>query len=98
MHTSKCLIDNTSSDLIAWSTVGLHKFQVSQQERIGTFLGLEDTVTLPYTYFGLGTFTNERESFTEENGIKHPTLLFDIVLDDAVPEDYHIDFEIPKTK
>lgn len=55
----------------------------------------EDTVTLPYTYFGLGTFTNERESFTEENGIKHPTLLFDIVLDDAVPEDYHIDFEIP---
>lgn len=58
----------------------------------------EDTVTLPYTYFGLGTFTNERESFTEENGIKHPTLLFDIVLDDAVPEDYHIDFEIPKTK
>ena len=58
----------------------------------------EDTVTLPYTYFGLGTFTNERESFTEENGIKHPTLLFDIVLDDAVPEDYHIDFEIPTTK
>ena len=58
----------------------------------------EDTVTLPYTYFGLGTFTNERESFTEENGIKHPTLLFDIALDDAVPEDYHIDFEIPTTK
>ncbi len=58
----------------------------------------EDTVTLPYTYFGLGTFTNERESFTEENGIKHPTLLFDIVLDDAVPEDYHIDFEIPKSE
>ena len=58
----------------------------------------EDTVTLPYTYFGLGTFTNERDSFTEENGIKHPTLLFDIVLDDAVPEDYHIDFEIPKSE
>ena len=58
----------------------------------------EDTVTLPYTYFGLGTFTNERESFTEENEIKHPTLLFDIVLDDAVPEDYYIDFEIPKSE
>lgn len=58
----------------------------------------EDTVTLPYTYFGLGTFTNERESFTEENGIKHPTLLFDIVLDNAVSEDYHIDFEIPSEK
>lgn len=55
----------------------------------------EDTVTLPYTYFGLGTFTNERDSYTEEDGKKHPTLLFDIVLDDKVPEDYHIDFEIP---
>ena len=56
----------------------------------------EDSVTLPYTYFGLGTFTNERESYTEENGIKHPTLLFDIVLDNEVPNDYHIDFEIPE--
>lgn len=55
----------------------------------------EDTVTLPYTYFGLGTFTNERDSYTEENGKKHPTLLYDIVLDDKVPEDYRIDFEIP---
>ena len=55
----------------------------------------EDTVTLPYTYFGLGTFTNERDSYTEEDGKKHPTLLYDIVLDDEVPEDYHIDFEIP---
>ena len=55
----------------------------------------EDTVTLPYTYFGLGTFTNERDSFTEEDGKKHPTLLYDIVLDDEVPEDYYIDFEIP---
>ena len=55
----------------------------------------EDTVTLPYTYFGLGTFTNERDSYTEEDGKKHPTLLYDILLDDEVPEDYHIDFEIP---
>ena len=55
----------------------------------------EDTVTLPYTYFGLGTFTNERDSYTEEDGKKHPTLLYDIVLDDEVPEDYYIDFEIP---
>lgn len=55
----------------------------------------EDTVTLPYTYFGLGTFTNERDSYTEENGRKHSTLLYDIVLDDKVPEEYHIDFEIP---
>ena len=55
----------------------------------------EDTVTLPYTYFGLGTFTNERDSYTEEDGKKHSTLLYDIVLDDKVPEEYHIDFEIP---
>ena len=52
----------------------------------------EDTVTLPYTYFGLGTFTNERDSFTEEDGKKHSTLLYDIVLDDEVPEEYNIDF------
>ena len=57
----------------------------------------EDTVTLPYTYFGLGTFTNERDSFTEEEGKKHSTLLYDIVLDDEVPEDYYIDFEIPNS-
>ena len=44
----------------------------------------------------LGGKVKENES--EENGIKHPTLLFDIALDDAVPEDYHIDFEIPTTK
>lgn len=55
----------------------------------------EDTVTLPYTYFGLGTFTNERDSYTEEDGRRHSTLLYDIVLDDIVPEEYHIDFEIP---
>lgn len=57
----------------------------------------EDTVTLPYTYFGLGTFTNERDSFTEEDGKRHSTLLYDIVLDDEVPEDYYIDFEIPNS-
>ena len=55
----------------------------------------EDTVTLPYTYFGLGTFTNERDSYTEEDGRRHSTLLYDIVLDNKVPEEYHIDFEIP---
>lgn len=55
----------------------------------------EDTVTLPYTYFGLGTFTNERDSYTEEDGRRHSTLLYDIVLDYKVPEEYHIDFEIP---
>lgn len=57
----------------------------------------EDTVTLPYTYFGLGTFTNERDSYTEEDGKRHSTLLYDIVLDDEVPEEYYIDFEIPNS-
>lgn len=56
----------------------------------------EDTVTLPYTYFWLWTFTNERPSYTTENGVKHPTLLYDIVLDNEVPEVYHVDFEIKK--
>lgn len=57
----------------------------------------EDTVTLPYTYFGLGAFTNERDSYTEEDGKRYSTLLYDIVLDDEVPEDYYIDFEIPNS-
>lgn len=57
----------------------------------------EDTVILPYTYFGLGTFTNERDSYTEEDGKRHSTLLYDIVLDDEFPEDYYIDFEIPNS-
>ncbi|MBR2066672.1 MAG: DUF3427 domain-containing protein [Solobacterium sp.] len=56
----------------------------------------EDGITLPYTFFGTGRFTNMRESYTEENGIKHPTLLFDILLDYPVPEGYHFDFEINK--
>lgn len=56
----------------------------------------EDGITLPYTYFGTGKFTNMRESFTEENGKQYPTLLFDIVLDNPVPKYYHLDFEIPE--
>ena len=55
----------------------------------------EDSVTLPYTYFGLGTFTNERDSYTIENNIRHSTKLYDIKLDTPVPEEYNIDFEIP---
>ena len=55
----------------------------------------EDSVTLPYTYFGLGIFTNERDSYTLENNIKHSTKLYDIKLDTPVSEEYNIDFEIP---
>lgn len=39
---------------------------------------------------------NERDLYTEEDGVKHSTLLYDIVLDNEVPEDYYMDFEIPK--
>ena len=55
----------------------------------------EDGVTLPYTFFGTGRLTNMRESYTEEDGKRLPTLLFDIILDHRVPEDYFLDFEIP---
>lgn len=54
----------------------------------------EDGITLPFTFFGTGKLTNMRESYTEEDGKQLPTLLFDIVLDHRVPEDYHLDFEI----
>ena len=49
-----------------------------------------------FTYFGLRTFTNERDSYTKEDGVKHSTLLYDIILDNGVPEDYYMDFEIPE--
>lgn len=52
----------------------------------------QDEITLPFTYFGTGTFTNVRE--TKNN--KFDTLTFDIVLDNEVSEEYYLDFEIPK--
>lgn len=52
----------------------------------------EDGIPLPFTYFGTGKFTNYRES---SNGDK-PTLMFDIVLDNEVPEQYRFDFNIPE--
>jgi len=58
----------------------------------------EDGVTLPFTFFGTGHFTNMRESYTEEEGKKLPTLLYDIVLDHRVPEEYHLDFEIVESE
>ena len=52
----------------------------------------EDGIVLPFTYFGTGKFTNCRES-TNENT---PTLIFDIVLDNEVPEEYRFDFQVPE--
>lgn len=60
----------------------------------------EDWVVLPFTYFWTGKFTNIRESFVENQLTKekYPTLLTDIVLDNEVPNEYFIDFNIPDKK
>lgn len=52
----------------------------------------EDGITLPFTYFGTGKFENCRESTNDD----FPTLLFDIVLDHEVPEEYRFDFQVPE--
>lgn len=51
----------------------------------------QDGVTLPFTYFGTGVFTNMRK--TKNN--QYDTLTFDIILDNEVSKDYYLDFEIP---
>lgn len=57
----------------------------------------EDNIVLPFTYFGTGKFTNMRESKVTDKKTKavYKTLLFDIELDNTVPEEYFVDFEIP---
>lgn len=57
----------------------------------------EDNIILPFTYFGTGKFTNMRESYVKDQktGASYKTLLFDIQLDNTVPEEYFVDFEIP---
>ena len=57
----------------------------------------EDNIILPFTYFGTGKFTNMRESQVIDQKTKavYKTLLFDILLDNSVPEEYFVDFEIP---
>ena len=57
----------------------------------------EDNIILPFTYFGTGKFTNMRESHVKDQktGAIYKTLLFDIQLDNTVPEEYFVDFEIP---
>lgn len=94
-----------NSKIFQWESVAnvseIEKKHLRSSKKVHLFIRKmesEDNITLPYTYFGLGTFTNERDSYTEEDGVKHSTLLYDIVLDNEVPEDYYIDFEIPKKK
>ena len=61
----------------------------------------EDGITLPFTYFGTGRLENPRESkvssLQNDGTYKDvPTLLFDVILDNKVPEEYWFDFEIPE--
>lgn len=51
----------------------------------------EDGITLPYVFIGKGELANPRES----DNVKH-SLLFDIILENAIPEYLQDDFEIPK--
>lgn len=56
----------------------------------------EDNIILPFTYFGTGKLTNMRESsvIDQKTQLIYKTLLFDIQLDNVVPQEYHVDFEI----
>ena len=58
---------------------------------------VEDNVLCPYTYFGTGTLTNMRESVVVNTitNAENKTLLFDVVLDNEVPVEYMVDFEVP---
>ena len=61
----------------------------------------EDNITLPFTYFGTGKLTNMRVSsvstLQKDGSYKDvPTLLYDVQLDNKVPEEYWFDFEIPE--
>ena len=63
----------------------------------------EDGIVSPFTYFGMGVLTNMRKSkvnVLKEDGTREDvdTLLFDIKLDNEVPEEYHFEFEIPEEK
>ena len=60
----------------------------------------EDGIDLPFTYFGKGKFSNCRESevIEKSSGVKHDTLLFDIILEKEVPSEYWFDFEIPEVE
>lgn len=52
----------------------------------------EDGITLPYTYIGTGKLTKPRAGLKAK-----PTLLFDIELDNIVPEYLKYDFNIPES-
>ncbi len=51
----------------------------------------EDGLVLPFTYVGMGTMTNCRET-----GNSTGTLLFDILMDQELPDYLQYDFGLPK--
>lgn len=90
-----------NSSIFQWesrnSLSGNEERKLRQSETVYLFvrkMESEDGIQLPYTYFGTGKFENIRDSFTEEKGKKFKTLLFDIKLDNKVPEEYYFDFNI----
>lgn len=94
-----------SSDLFQWeseknttfsNSTGKHILNTKVIHLFVRKIVSEDGIVSPYTYVGTGRFTNIRESFTEEAGVKYPTLLTDIKLDNKVSEEYYLDFEIPE--
>ena len=85
-------IDNSVGKKLAYTKI-VHLFVRKMDD--------EDGITLPFTYFGTGKLTNMRESFVtslQNDGTTKdvPTLLYDVVLDNKVPEEYWFDFEIPE--
>ncbi len=87
-ETNTTLNNSTGKKILETKVVHLFVRKIKQ----------EDGITLPFTYFGTGKFTNIRESFTMENDKKLSTLLTDIVLDKKVDTEYYLDFNIPEEK
>lgn len=88
-----------NSKLFQWESVNnttmsnADGIKILKTKKVHLFVRKMDSdcgITLPFTYFGEGVFTNIRPS---KNG-EFPTLLCDIVLDNEVPKDYYFDFEI----
>ncbi len=85
--------NNTTTD----STIGRRLANTKNVHLFVRKMDDEDNIVLPFTYFGTGKLTNQRVSQVtdQKTGAKFKTLLYDIQLDNVVPDDYLLDFEIP---
>ncbi len=98
-----------SPDIFQWESVKDTTFEsgdgpkLMKAKKVHLFIRKmekEDGITLPFTYFGEGTLINPRKSTVDDidkkgNVVTHDTVMFDVKLDNRVPEDYWFDFEIP---